>query len=309
VTHLNKNLNLQSYWIMTGLIIVFQWWLHQVTLFVVEFVRVAIWPVEFINIFVFAIKILFLLNTSVFTSFVCFINNTWRVLIWFQNQGSIIVAFKKVIKLQIKLTWQGWVASKVQTVYISCFLRILKTHKYIGSIKRGCLLKLINQKCTLRLWSWPCLDRRWQCKNAPGALAHMGAIIMFWKKKSGWSKLKKTLWQRLVKTSFKDCIKRLNHWFLIEVDCSLVIKHTSKLNGVQTIQMSQVFFSIVKFKWASFEYSITREQLLIYGLHDESTSTYLWVKFAWKFKSCCKKLLCPIVTQNSIMKSWTDQSG
>jgi hypothetical protein len=32
-----------------------------------------------------------------------------------------------------------------------------------------------------------------------------------------------------------------NHRFLKEVDCSLVIKHNSKLNGFQTIQMSQVF--------------------------------------------------------------------
>jgi hypothetical protein len=32
-----------------------------------------------------------------------------------------------------------------------------------------------------------------------------------------------------------------SHRFLIEVDCSLVIKHNSKLNGVQTIIMSQVF--------------------------------------------------------------------
>jgi hypothetical protein len=35
--------------------------------------------------------------------------------------------------------------------------------------------------------------------------------------------------------------KGVNHRFLIEVDCSLVIKHKSKLNGIQTIQMSQVF--------------------------------------------------------------------
>jgi hypothetical protein len=32
-----------------------------------------------------------------------------------------------------------------------------------------------------------------------------------------------------------------DHRFLIEVDCSLVIKHNSKLNGVQTIRKSQVF--------------------------------------------------------------------
>jgi hypothetical protein len=31
------------------------------------------------------------------------------------------------------------------------------------------------------------------------------------------------------------------HRFLIEVDCSLVIKHNSKLNSIQTLQMSQVF--------------------------------------------------------------------
>jgi hypothetical protein len=49
------------------------------------------------------------------------------------------------------------------------------------------------------------------------------------------------------------------------------------LNGVQTIQMSQVFLALFSSSEPSFEYSITGEQLLIYVLHDESTHTYLWI--------------------------------
>jgi hypothetical protein len=48
------------------------------------------------------------------------------------------------------------------------------------------------------------------------------------------------------------------------------------LNGVQTIQMSQVFLALFSSSEPSFEYSRTGEQLLIYVLHDESTYTYLW---------------------------------
>jgi hypothetical protein len=36
-----------------------------------------------------------------------------------------------------------------------------------------------------------------------------------------------------------------SHRLLIEVDCSLVIKHNSKLNGFQTLQMSQVFLALI----------------------------------------------------------------
>jgi hypothetical protein len=58
--------------------------------------------------------------------------------------------------------------------------------------------------------------------------------------------------------------KTLNyHRFLIEVDCSLVIKHNSKLNGVQTIQMSQVFVALLCLSEPSFEDSIAEEWLLI----------------------------------------------
>jgi hypothetical protein len=47
------------------------------------------------------------------------------------------------------------------------------------------------------------------------------------------------------------------------------------MNGVQTIQMSQVFLALLSSSETSFGYSITGEQLLIYVLHDESTYTYL----------------------------------
>jgi hypothetical protein len=67
------------------------------------------------------------------------------------------------------------------------------------------------------------------------------------------------------------------HRFLIEVDCSFVIKHNSKLNGLQTIQMSHVLLALLSSSEPSFEYSITGEQLLIFVLHDESTYTYLWL--------------------------------
>jgi hypothetical protein len=50
-----------------------------------------------------------------------------------------------------------------------------------------------------------------------------------------------------------------NHIFLIEVDCSLVIKRNSKLNGVQTLQMSQVFLALLSSSEPSFEYSIAKE--------------------------------------------------
>jgi hypothetical protein len=43
--------------------------------------------------------------------------------------------------------------------------------------------------------------------------------------------------------------------------------------------MSQVFFALLSSSEPSFEYSITREQLLIYVLHDESTYTQLWFGF------------------------------
>jgi hypothetical protein len=69
-----------------------------------------------------------------------------------------------------------------------------------------------------------------------------------------------------------------SHKFLIEVDCSLVIKYNSKLNGAQAIQMSQVFLVLLSSSEPSFKYSITGEQLLIYVLHDESTYTYMWLK-------------------------------
>jgi hypothetical protein len=46
---------------------------------------------------------------------------------------------------------------------------------------------------------------------------------------------------------------RVKHRFLIEVDCSLVIKHNSKLNGFQTIQMRQVFFALLSSSEPSFE--------------------------------------------------------
>jgi hypothetical protein len=50
------------------------------------------------------------------------------------------------------------------------------------------------------------------------------------------------------------------------------------LNGIQTIQMSQIFLALLSSSEPSFEYSITGEQLLIYVLHNESTYTYLWCK-------------------------------
>jgi hypothetical protein len=37
------------------------------------------------------------------------------------------------------------------------------------------------------------------------------------------------------------------------------MKHNSKLNGVQTIQMSQVFLSLLSSSEPSFEYSIAKE--------------------------------------------------
>jgi hypothetical protein len=40
---------------------------------------------------------------------------------------------------------------------------------------------------------------------------------------------------------------------------SLVIKHNSKLNDVQTIQMSQVFLALLNSREPSFEYSIAEE--------------------------------------------------
>jgi hypothetical protein len=48
--------------------------------------------------------------------------------------------------------------------------------------------------------------------------------------------------------TFRNSNKKLvtlRHRFLIEVDCSLVIQHNSKLNGVQTIQTSQVFLALL----------------------------------------------------------------
>jgi hypothetical protein len=39
----------------------------------------------------------------------------------------------------------------------------------------------------------------------------------------------------------------------------LVVKHNSKLNGVQTIQMSQVFLAPLSSSEPSFEYSIAEE--------------------------------------------------
>jgi hypothetical protein len=45
----------------------------------------------------------------------------------------------------------------------------------------------------------------------------------------------------------------------MEVDCSLVIKHNSKLNGIQTTQMSQVFLARLSSNEPSFEYSIAEE--------------------------------------------------
>jgi hypothetical protein len=47
---------------------------------------------------------------------------------------------------------------------------------------------------------------------------------------------------------FNKCIFGMKHRFLIEVDCSLVIKLKSKLNGVQTVQMSQVFLALLSSK-------------------------------------------------------------
>jgi hypothetical protein len=47
------------------------------------------------------------------------------------------------------------------------------------------------------------------------------------------------------------------------------------LNGVQTIQMSQIFLALLSSSEPSFEFSITGEQLLIYALHNESTYNYV----------------------------------
>jgi hypothetical protein len=49
------------------------------------------------------------------------------------------------------------------------------------------------------------------------------------------------------------------HRFLIEVDHSLVTKHNSKMNGVETIQISQVFLALFSASEPSFEYSIAEE--------------------------------------------------
>jgi hypothetical protein len=45
----------------------------------------------------------------------------------------------------------------------------------------------------------------------------------------------------------------------MEVACFLVIKNNSKLNGIQTIQMSQVFLALLISSEPSFEYSIAEE--------------------------------------------------
>jgi hypothetical protein len=50
-----------------------------------------------------------------------------------------------------------------------------------------------------------------------------------------------------------------NHRFLIEVDCSLVSKHNSKLNGLQTVLKSQVFLALLSSSEPSFEYSVDEE--------------------------------------------------
>jgi hypothetical protein len=55
------------------------------------------------------------------------------------------------------------------------------------------------------------------------------------------------------------CMVGQVHRFPIEVACSLVIKHNSKLNGVQTIQISQVFLALLSSSEPSFEYSIAEE--------------------------------------------------
>jgi hypothetical protein len=59
----------------------------------------------------------------------------------------------------------------------------------------------------------------------------------------------------------------------------MFIKHNSKLNGVQTIQMSQVFLALLTSSEPSFDYSITGQQLLSFVLHDQSTYTNLWAQY------------------------------
>jgi hypothetical protein len=58
-----------------------------------------------------------------------------------------------------------------------------------------------------------------------------------------------------IKKNLLSCLLTRNqhHRFLIEVDCSLVIKHNSKLNYVQTIQMSQVFLALLSSSEPIFE--------------------------------------------------------
>ncbi len=54
-----------------------------------------------------------------------------------------------------------------------------------------------------------------------------------------------------------------NHRFLIEVDCSLVINHNSKLNGFQTIQVSQVFLALLSSSEPSFEYEFNKRRAAV----------------------------------------------
>jgi hypothetical protein len=83
-------------------------------------------------------------------------------------------------------------------------------------------------------------------------------------------------------------LKHQLHRFLIEVDCSLFIKHNSKLNGFQTIQISQVFFSTVKFKWAKF--------WIFNNLRAAVDLCTSWWIFLYKSVISCKKIRCCIIS-------------
>jgi hypothetical protein len=90
----------------------------------------------------------------------------------------------------------------------------------------------------------------------------------------------KHVFQSYTENCLKDervkCVCVLINLMPAPIDCSLVLKHNSKLNGFQTIQMSQVFLHCyVKVSQVLNMYSITREQLLIYVLHDQSIYRYL----------------------------------